>query len=128
MLGPFTGSGNITGSVNSDPYELISAEGYSVAITCSGTGSNGTFKLQGSVDTATQVLNNVRSGSAGTLIPQPVRWFDIPSSSYAVVASNPSPIAFNVSKVYYPYLRVVYTVTGTSTGSIMVNVCAKGAV
>jgi hypothetical protein len=91
--------------------------GYAVQAVYTGT-PNGTIKLQASVDPFKYVVNGG--------LQAPTHWADIPSSSITLNAAG--VYIWNITDVYYTFVRVVYTDAsgGTSTAVLNVNICTKG--
>lgn len=113
-------TGSITTGSSAVPLERI--EGFSVQAIMAGTGSvgvTGSFKLQASLDRATNV--NAKNISLSN-------WTDVSGSSASIaVAPNAShSVVWNVSQAYYPFVRVHYTNTAGS-GSLTARVAGKGA-
>lgn len=102
------------------PIDVIDLEGYSIQATfgtLAAAGVTGSFKLQASCDRADQ-------RSAANVVVS--NWTDVSGSTQAVMTSGSSnSVMWNVSGVYYPWLRLVYTNTAGS-GSLSARFSGKG--
>ena len=112
-------SGQSTASnYTSAPYSVLDIDVQSVQIDYTGSPS-GTFKIQGSLNCNVDSLGNILA--AGT-------WSDLyfsvngasPAASVAV-PSNASPIIFDMYGSGVPYIRVVYTGSGTGTFTAVIS-------
>lgn len=100
----------------SQAQQLQQMSGYAIQVEINGT-PTGAFKLQSSND---PYLNMLPADQ------QPTNWTDIANSSFSVSASG--SVFWNVSSVYYNWVRVVFTdgSSGTSTATATGTLNAKG--
>lgn len=96
----------------SSAAQLLDMSGYSIQVVFTGT-PTGTFKLQASSDPY----------SKGTLSPAPApsHWTDVASSSVAVSAAG--NYMWNVTDVFYDYVRVIYTDGSSGASTAVITSC-----
>lgn len=99
------------GSFTTNPVALSQVIGYAVQVVFTGSPA-GTLKLQASVD------------SVDMPTTEPTNWTDIANSMVSITASGDT--VYNVIDVFYTWMRVVYTNTSGTTGSVTVTVNTKG--
>lgn len=101
----------------SNAIQLNWMVGYSIQAVFTGSSINGTIKLQGSSDPASD-------GPQPLLTP--TNWTDIANSSVTISAAGSQ--LWNTSDVYYNWVRFVYTdgSGGTSNGVLSVKFSGKG--
>ena len=108
-----------TVSTGSQAIAVHSLSGYAIQVvmTSSVAGVTGTLKLQASLDLAPKL--NVPNYSLDN-------WSDVSGSTVPIQFLGSSSTLYNVSDVYYPHVRLVYTNTAGS-GSISARFAGKGA-
>lgn len=100
----------VASNITTVGLDLQQMYGYSIQAIWTGAALVGTVKLQASLD------YNPATGFSGT-------WSDIGGSTEVV--NGPGSFVWNVSNVFYPYVRLVFTYTSGS-GAITVYQFAKG--
>ena len=104
-------------TITSPAVQLDQIIGYAIQAVYTGT-PTGTFKLQASNDPVKLAYD---------VNPQtPTNWTDIANSSYSV--SSAGIYTWNVTDVFYTFVRLVYTdgSSGTSTAVLNANINFKG--
>lgn len=111
-------NGDMDDDIESSPIGLPNMIGYSVQAVWTGSTIDGTIKLQCSVDPCSQARTTSRE--------DPTHWSDVEDSEITINAAG--DFVWNVSDVFYPWVRIVYTdgSGGTSDGVLNVRINAKG--
>jgi hypothetical protein len=113
----FTSSGDISNSdLYSQPFKLLNFTGYSIQLTTTGATVTGTFKLQAS--------NDKEDGTSNTSTYVPTNWTDIADSSSTVSAAG--TVLWNNGNAFYRWVRIVWTESGTATGTVTARAQGKG--
>lgn len=111
-------AGDASGDLESNPAQIGSYLGYTIQAVITGDDALGVAKLQGSIDVGENIPLSPVFGQGVT------NWEDITKSSYPVTGSG--QIVWNVGRSYYKWVRIVFTATGGSTGSITARIEPKG--
>lgn len=105
----------------SQPIDVRRAEQFSVqCLFATGGTLDGSIKLQAS-NSDPKVESDGTPGPLGSTMT----WTDIASATAAVAAAGSKLIA--LTSVPYRWVRVVWTETSPTTGSVVGNVCKKGS-
>lgn len=115
----YTPSGDISSAaLYSAPISLRHIEGYAIQLVTTGATVTGAFKLQASVSDPNVTNTNVPDATA-------MNWTDIDGSSTTVTVAG--SLVWNAQGVGYPWVRVVWTESGTAAGAVTGRVHGKGA-
>lgn len=113
-------SGNISSAaLYSQPFSLRHMDNYAIQLVTTGATVTGAFKLQASVDDP-----NIDPG-VGYPVGSSMNWTDIDGSSITVTVAG--SLVWNAQGVGYPWVRVVWTESGTAAGAVTGRVHGKGA-
>ena len=115
--------GYMPSAITSSVYDLKRSKGFAVeAIWTGGDGTiNGTFQVQGCL--ADQATVNQMFNNNTALIPASW-WNNVPGASLVVTSASGSQL-WNVTDVFYRYIRVIWTPSAGITGTAQVMICSK---
>jgi hypothetical protein len=118
-------SGDISNTnLYSNPVRLALSAGYSIQLVTTGATVTGAFKLQFSLSDP----NSEDPDTGMPLNPPPasMTWTDLPNSSQTVTVLG--DVGWIVADAFYPWVRVVWTETGTAVGGVTGRSYTKGAI
>jgi hypothetical protein len=101
---------DMTSNINSNPIWLGHVVNYCIQIVFTGSTPNGSFKLQASNDLGAKE-NDVKNASI-------TNWTDISGSTINISAAG--DVMYNLENVGYRWVRVVWTDTSSTAGTITV--------
>ena len=103
-------------TINSAAEQVLNMAGYSIQIVFTGT-PTGSFKLQSSCDPVPKQSQVV--GANGAVTYTPTNWTDVANSTFNISAAG--DVQWNVSEVFYNYVRVVYTDTSSGSSTAIIT-------
>jgi hypothetical protein len=111
-------------SVNSKGMQLFQGFVYSIQAIWVGAGAAGDIKIQVSNDNVVPVQYSSMGADASNPAANVVNWIDYPATDQTIAGAG--QFMWNFSDTGYAWVRVVFTASGGSSGSLTINAWIKG--